>query len=144
MMMLNQNKQEMYYALQTVEVELYKRDKSGNVMYITVGDEQVPVESRDTIIGYTFPAKMLCNIAFQSNETTAQEFGVNVADYDAIIVFDKGEYPITETSLIWYESEVAYEDDNKTIVDPNSADYSVVSVRHTLNEGKAILKHVAK
>ena len=87
---------------------------------------------------------MQANISYQASETVAQEFGVNIADYDAIIVYDRKQYPLTETSLIWFESEPMYLDENNTIINEKSADYKVVSVRNTLNESKAILKHLTK
>lgn len=144
MMMLNSNKQKMYYSLQTEEIPIYETDDEGNIIYIEVDGEKVPVETGETELGYSKPIEMLANIAFETNETTTQEFGVNIADYDSIIVYGKNEYPLTETSLIWFESIPKYKDDAETIVNGDSADYRVVSVRNTLNEGKAILKHLAK
>lgn len=144
MMMLNSNKQKLFYSLQTGEIPIYELDDEGNIKYTTVDGKQVPVETGDTELGYTEPLEMLANISFGSNETTAQEFGVNIADYDAIVVYAKEEYPISETSIVWFESEPQYKDVDNKVVDSMSADYRVVSVKTTLNEGKAILKHLAK
>lgn len=144
MRMMNKNKRTLYYALQDREVPIYETDDDGDIRYIEVDGQQIPVETGETELGYSEPIKMLANISFESNETTAQEFGVDVSDYDAIVVFRKGEYPITETSRIWFESTPRYKDVSETIVDGDSADYKVVSVRNTLNEGKAILRHLTK
>lgn len=144
MRMMNRNKQNLYYALQDREVPIYETDENGDIRYIEIDGQQIPVETGQTELGYSEPIKMLANIAFETNETTAQEFGVDVSDYDAIVVFGKNEYPITETSRIWFESAPRYKDTSETIVDGDSADYKVVSVRNTLNEGKAILRHLTK
>lgn len=144
MMMLESNKQKMYYSLQTEEIPVYETNDDGNIIYIDVDGERVPVSTGDTELGYSEPVEMLANISFGTTETTTQEFGVDVSDYDAIVVYGKGKYPLTETALIWFESEPRYKDYSETIIDGDSADYKVVSVRNTLNEGKAILKHLAK
>lgn len=144
MMMLESNKQKMYYSLQTEEIPVYETDDDGNIIYIDVDGESIPVSTGDTELGYSEPVEMFANISFGTTETTTQEFGVDVSDYDAIVVYGKGKYPLTETALIWFESEPKYKDGYKTIIDGDSADYKVVSVRNTLNEGKAILKHLAK
>lgn len=144
MRMMNRNKQNLYYALQDREVPIYETDEDGDIRYIEIDGQQIPVETGQTELGYSEPIKMLANIAFETNETTAQEFGVDVSDYDAIVVFGKNEYPLTETSRIWFESTPRYKDTSETIVDGDSADYKVVSVRSSLNEGKAILKHLTK
>ena len=143
-MMLESNKQKMYYSLQTEEIPVYETDDDGNIIYIDVDGESIPVSTGDTELGYSEPVEMFANISFGTTETTTQEFGVDVSDYDAIVVYGKGKYPLTETALIWFESEPKYKDYSETIIDGDSADYKVVSVRNTLNEGKAILKHLAK
>lgn len=144
MMMLESNKQKMYYSLQTEEIPVYETDDDGNIIYIDVDGERIPVSTGDTELGYSEPVEMLANISFGTTETTTREFGVDVSDYDAIVVYGKGKYPLTETALILFESEPKYKDYSQTIIDGDSADYKVVSVRNTLNEGKAILKHLAK
>lgn len=144
MRMMNKNKRTLYYALQDREVPIYETDESGYIRYIEIDGQQIPVETGQTELVYSEPVKMLANIAFETNETTAQEFGVDVSDYDAIVVFGKDEYPLTETSRIWFESVPRYKDISETIVDGDSADYKVVSVRSSLNEGKAILRHLTK
>ena len=141
MMLLNSNKQKMYYALLNQEVPIYERDEFGNIKYIEIDGEQVPVESGMTELGFSEPVQFLANISFGGSEITAQEFGVNLSDYDATMVLLKNEIPITETSIIWYESEPLIVNG---VVDKNSADYSVIAVKPTLNEVKYLLKHLVK
>ena len=144
MMMLNSNKQRLYYALQDKEVPIYERDSDGNIVYVEVDGEQIPVETGETELGYGQPTPFFANIAFGSNETTAQEFGINLADYDAQIVMSKGEIPITETSILWYETRPRTMPEDSSIADKDSRDYEVVAVKPSLNEVKYLLKHVAK
>lgn len=138
MMMLNSNKQKMYYALQIGEVPIYEyyTDSDGN---------KFPVgETGEYKIGYGKPVEFFGNIAMSGGESKAVEYGIDVSAYDAILIVDKGALPLTETSLIWVESEVSYEDTEKTIVDPNSADYKVKKPSPSLNVGKYILNKVVK
>ena len=64
--------------------------------------------------------------------------------YLATLVVDKGTIPIDETSLIWHTSEVEYKDEEKTIVDENTADYKVIAVKPSLNTIKYILGRITK
>ena len=73
-------------------------------------------------------------------EAEAQEYGLSISDYNAILVCQKGYVPITEGSLIWFKSEVMYKDIDKTILEPNSADYTVIKVSESLSFVKYILK----
>lgn len=49
---------------------------------------------------------------------------------------------ISETSLIWYETEPRYNADGT--VDSNSADYSVVTIARSLNNVVYAIKKLAK
>lgn len=138
MMTLNSNKQKMYYSLQMEENPIYETDDNGDIIYIYVDGVQVPVETGDTEFSYSIPQEFWANISFGSNETTTQEFGIDMSAYDAVIVGSKEEFPFTETTLIWYESEPRYKD---MIVDKESADYRVVSVKSSLNGQRFLLAH---
>ena len=80
MMMLNMNKQNMYYALQIGKIPVYETDDMGNIIYVEVDGVNVPVETGDYTLGYETPVEMQANISYQASETVAQEFGVNIAD----------------------------------------------------------------
>lgn len=141
---LRRNKQKMYYSTLTGKTPIYERDEYGNVKYITVDGIQVPVETGETEITYSLPSEMLANIAFSGDETTAKEFGVDLSSYDAVVVCEKGRYALTETSIVWFETAPSYKDQQQTIVDADTADYKVVSVKDSLNQTKILLKHYAK
>ena len=144
MMLLSANKQKMYYSSLMGEVPIYERDEYGNIKYIVVDGTEVPVETGEPEIAYDLPSEMFANIAFSGDETTAQEFGVDISSYDAVVVFEKGKYALTETSIVWFETEPGYKDEQHTIVDADTADYKVVSVKDSLNQTKILLKHYTR
>jgi hypothetical protein len=75
-------------------------------------------------------------------EAEAQECGLNLADYEAVLVLGKNTLPITETSLIWHTSETTKGADGNT--DEYSADYRIVKISPSLNFDKYVLKKVVK
>lgn len=130
---LKKNKQIVYYALK-IEKQAEKSEET-----IVVDGEEVSIDEGDYGISYTAPEDFKANISFSSGDTQDVEFGLDISGYDAIIVTDLKALPITETSLIWYET-VPPETEN----DGSTADYSVIAVRHSLNQTKAILKRRVK
>lgn len=141
---LAKNKQKMHYALQIGEVPIYETDEDGNIKYITIDGEQVPVETGEYELGYSEPVEFFGNIALSGGDSEVVEYGIDTSAYDATLVTDKGAVPITETSLIWFQSEVGYKDTDKMIVDGNTADYRVLAVKPNLNEAKYILGKLTK
>ena len=131
MRLARRNMQKMYYSEQGARVAKTKTLSDGRV-----------VETGEYTTGYSEPQKMLGNIAFSSGETEAQEFGLSVSDYDCSMIVPKDAYPLTETSLIWHESEIVYLSDGTP--DPNSADYKVVAVKPSLNICKYLLQRITK
>ena len=145
MMTLASNKQSMKYSLQGERVPIYETDENGNTIYYTDSDgNKIPMETGEYTTGYSQPVSFLGNIAMSGGEVDSVEFGIDVSGYDATLVVDKGMIPIDETSLIWHTSEVEYKDDEKTIVDENTADYKVLAVKPSLNTTKYILGRITK
>ena len=132
---LKKNKQNLYYANQDREVPIYEEyeDEDGNTY---------PLDTGETRLVYGEPVKFQGNIAMSGGEVEAQEFGLNLADYQAVLVMDKNTLPITETSLIWYESAPQIGADGYT--DEFSADYKIVKISPSLNYDKFVLKKVVK
>lgn len=144
MRLLEKNKQDLKYALQVGEVPIYERDESGNIVYIEVDGQKVPVETGETEVGYSNPIDFKGNIAMSGGEAEAKSFGVDISEYDAILLMEKDRIPIDETSLIWHTSEVKYIDKQNTIVDRKSADYTVKRVHPSLNFTRYLLKRIVK
>lgn len=143
MMTLNQNKQKLYYALLDNVVPIYETDDDGNIIYYE--DEEgnkIPLETGDTKITYSKPIEFYGNIAMSGGEVETQEFGLNLADYEAILVLGKNTLPITETSLIWQNTEPRFNNDGT--VDENSADYKIVKINTSKNYDKYVLSKVVK
>ena len=132
---LKKNKQNLYYANQDREVPIYEEyeDEDGNTY---------PIDTGETRLVYGEPIPFQGNIAMSGGEVEAQEFGLNLADYQAVLVMDKNTLPITETSLIWYESAPQIGTDG--FVDEFSADYKIVKISPSLNYDKFVLKKVVK
>jgi len=120
----NKNKRKLYYALKT------SKSAETESSTITVDGETVYLDEGDYDITYSTPVEFLANISFSGGEVADVEFGLDLSSYDAIIVTDNDAIPITETSLIWFENDPDSED----------ADFSVVAIRKSLNQLKAILK----
>lgn len=144
MRLLEKNKQNLKYALQVGEVPVYERDEDGNIIYIEADGQKVPVETGETEPGYSNPIDFRGNIAMSGGEAEAKSFGVDISEYDAILLMEKNRIPIDETSLIWHTSKVRYIDEQNTIVDRKSADYSIKRVQPSLNFTRYLLKRIVK
>lgn len=143
MMTLNQNKQKLYYALLDNVVPIYETDDDGNIIYYEDEDgNKIPLETGDTKITYSKPIEFYGNIAMSGGEVEVQEFGLNLADYEAILILGKNTLPITETSLIWQNTEPRFNNDGT--VDENSADYKIVKINSSKNYDKYVLSKVVK
>lgn len=143
---LAKNKQKMWYAIFKGEEPEYELDENGQKI-IDYRDEDGNIYYRETgnkIPTYFEPVSFYGNISMSGGEVNTQEYGIDVSGYDAIVVLDKGQIPIEETSLVWYESEPTYKDTDKTIVDGNKADYKVLAIKPSLNQLKTLLGRIVK
>ena len=132
---LDINKQMLYYANQDKRVPIYET-------YLDADGNEYQLDTGTTKLAYSQPIKFMGNIAMSGGEVEAQEFGLNLGDYQAVLLLSKNMLPITETSLIWYENEPKI--DSQGIVDEYSADYRVVKISKSLNFDKYVLKKVVK
>lgn len=121
MMVLNQNKQKMYYANQDKEVPITETyyDDEGNAYELDTGE---------TKLVYGEPIEFLANISNKLNEVKWAEYGIDETTNYAQIVVSKGSVPLKVGSIIWKKSEISYEDLEKKIVDENTSDYVVKGV----------------
>ena len=144
MRLLRKNMQPMKYSLQDGRVPIYERDENGDIVYIEVDGEKIPVETGEYETGYSAPIDFMGNISMSGGEAEAKEFGMDIGDFDAVIILEKDAIPITETSIIWHTSPVKYKDEQNTIVDSKSADYAVKRVSPSLNFTKVLLQRIVK
>ena len=111
MRMALKNKQRLKYALYHEPKTVYQKDSEGNVLYTEVDGERVPVMTGYTESLYDAPVSFIGNIIPIGSESYARgnyalylPYGINLNSYDALIVMKRGELPLTESSLIWYDS----------------------------------------
>lgn len=139
MRLLRRNMRELKYSLQGEKIPVYRRDSGGNIVYLERGGKKIP-QRVGTKVGYGEPVPFKANISFSGGEAEAQEFGLSVSEYQATLVCEKGAYPLTEKTLIWFSSPVERDSDGN--VDPKSADYEVLKVSPSLNYDRFVLKAV--
>lgn len=144
MRLLRKNMQPMKYSLQDGRVPIYERDENGDIVYIEVDGQKIAVETGEYETGYSAPVDFMGNISMSGGEAEAKEFGMDIGDFDAVIVLEKDAVQLTETSIIWHTSPVKYKDEQNTIVDSKSADYTVKRVSPSLNFTKVLLQRIVK
>ena len=137
---LKKNQQKLQYAIYTDQITEYYRDSDGNIIYDEIDGELIP-RIKFERAGYANPVLFYANIS--AGKGTAQEevFGVSL-DYTKTISTSDMDLPISETSLIWFETEPTYNSDGT--VNEASADYSVVGIARSLNNVVYALKKRAK
>jgi hypothetical protein len=141
---LAKNKQKMYYSLLVGKIEVDALDSNGNKIIDYIDSDGIEYYRQEKIDMYTKPEEYLGNISFSSGEADVQEFGVDVGQYESVMVLDKEQIPITETSLIWFKEEPTYRDTDETIPEPKSATFTVAAIKPSLNQLKVLLKAITK
>ena len=145
---LYRNKQTIYYALLIGTMPEYKLDKDGNkiIDYVDSDTGETYYVETGTKKPYYSPAvEFKGNIAFAGADLLRQEFGISDEHYEAVLVLNKGEIPITETSLIWYQTSPAEKIiDDEIYADDSTADYRVLRSVPSLNNDRYILAKVVK
>jgi len=143
---LRRNKQMLYYSLQSSEKQpIYETDDDGNIVYYEDDEgNQIPIETGEYEYTYSTPVSFLTNISMGGSDTQQEVYGVDMSSYDATLLVERDSLPIDETSLIWFETEPTYKDDGKTILDEQTADYTVVKIVDSLNFTTVVLKKRVK
>lgn len=161
---LNKNKQKLYYALFEKESPVYETsvygiypgyitpgeneipldDAQENIVYVEVDGVKVPVETGETEISYATPVLFKGNISLSGGEADFESLGIDRSNYDAILIMNKNEIPITESSIIWHESAIVYKDSDKKIADATTADYRVKKRAPSLNQVIYLLERIVK
>jgi hypothetical protein len=117
----------MYYALYTESTET----TTGKT--IIIDGKSVDVEYGSTSQEYTAPVEFKGNIAFTGGDVYETEYGIDKSKYSAVLVMNKGEIPIDEHSLIWYDTPPT-----------GAADFKVVKLVPSLNVDKYLLQRIEK
>ncbi|KQC86037.1 hypothetical protein [Butyribacter intestini] len=121
---LKRNQRKMYYSLY-IEQE---NDSDFDVL--------------DTVAKYSAPVEFKASLTAGKSDSDDSPFGKDIS-YDRIISTVKKDLPITETSLIWYETEPILLEDGSA--NPDSADYKVAAAPLDGLDGIRIaIKSIAK
>lgn len=137
---LKKNQQRLQYATYSDQITIYERDSDGNIIHDEIDGECFPRIIAERA-GYNNPVSFYANISAAKGTSDSEVFGVSL-DYTKTISTCDMALPISETSLIWFETEPAYNADGT--VDSNSADYSVVAIARSLNNVVYAIKKLAK
>ena len=137
---LKKNNQRMLFATYSDMITIYKKDEGGNIVYEEIDGELIPVIIAEKA-GYSEPQEFYANISAAKGTSDSEVFGVSL-DYTKTISTCDMTLPLSETSLIWFETEPKYNADGT--VDSNSADYSVVAIARSLNNVVYAIKKLAK
>lgn len=130
------NKQNLKYSLYKEKSVVEKVDANGNKLYVEVKGKKQPI-TMELPPHYEEPIDFKASIQMSGGNTEPVEFGIDISSYSAIITTPKGMLPITETSIIWFESDVKHKKDGS--VDDASADYSVVKKTSSLYYDRYVL-----
>lgn len=132
MRQMAKNRQRMWYALYEGQGEVYETDSNGDIVYEEIDGDQVPVV-KGWGTNYSNPVMFYGNInSGNVGVSIARAYGVSIGDFEAVLCMRKGELPIDELSLIWYNNEPQFNADGS--VNPDSADYKVKRVPPCLDE----------
>ena len=123
--MLDINRQKMFYSKQIGQVPVYDTDEDGNLKYITVDGNKVPIETGEYTTGYDVPVPFYSSISNKLSESLIKEFGVDNSTNFVQIVDDKRKLPLSVGDLVWKKSAVQYK---AAMVDKTSCDYIVKGV----------------
>lgn len=144
MRLVRRNAQKMHYSLYNGSEPGYVLDENGDkiISYIDEEGNIYYEETGEMQSVYATPVEFFGNITMSGGESDAVEYGIDLSQYSAVLVTEKGSIPVTETSIIWFETEpITNESGN---ADEHSADYKIVKVSPSLNYDKYILQKNVK
>ena len=101
MRMARKNQRPLWYSNIRESDAAYERNKDGNIEYIKVDGENVPLENGGSTEEYTKPVKFFGTIQNAGGQVEAAAYGVSVGSYHAKLLDVDGALPIKEMSLIY-------------------------------------------
>ena len=128
MRVARKNRQRMFYSLYKSTETQYQRDDDGNIVYVEVDGEQVPVELGTVSATYDAPIEFFASISSELNELHMRAYGVDQSAIYSKLVVPKELLPTEKMvgAIIWRTSEIAFEDEEHKVPRQSSADYTVV------------------
>lgn len=139
------NRQRMWYSIPGAQVPVYETDSDGNIIYVEVDGEQVPVKTGEYETGYSAPIEFRGAIFSQLENAIMRAWGSDNSNNYAVLVLaenakdiDGNEIKLPMGTKLWRTSQIKYKGEN---VDVSSADYSVEGVMtEELNENSFYLQ----
>ena len=119
MILMKRNLQQIWYCVLAQEETVY--DDEG-------------YETGEKILVYEDPQPLDCNVGTASGETVFARFGVT-ENYDLIMMTDKMDVPIDDTTVLFVDKEPAFDDDGMPLYD-----YAVKRSAKTFNHRIFALK----
>lgn len=107
---VRKNKQKMYYSLYSGTVPVYETDEYGQIVYVEVDGEQIPVEAGTQEARYSMPVEFWANITSNLNEMHIRAWGVDQSSIYGEIVCQKDYLPLEVGAIIWRTSPITYDD----------------------------------
>ena len=124
------DKQKMYYALFLGMSPVYALDDDGNKIIDGTDEEGNPIyrETGDQKASYGTPVEFWASISSALNEIHAREFGVDQSSIYSTLCVAKGYVPLTFGAKIWKNSPIEWLDEEQTIPNADSSDYTVKGI----------------
>lgn len=167
---LRKNQSQLKYSIQVATVPAFETDENGNIKFWSYVDDdgneffyedmdgnKIPIfTDSGTETLYSEPIPFMASISMSGGEAESVEYGISVVDYAAIVITEKSLVPLTEGSLIWFQSEPQYISEDPIHITVNdkeisgkfarktSADFLVKKVATSQNFDKYILGAVNK
>ena len=93
-MTLRSNKQKMKYSLFVSSTQEYELDEDGNIVYVEVDGEMIPVKVGETEEHYATPVDFKACITSELNELHMKAFGVDQSSIYSTLTCKKGYLPL--------------------------------------------------
>lgn len=109
---LRKNQSLLKYSNQAAIVPAFETDEDGNIKfwsYIDDDGNKIPMfadSGTETLYGE--PVNFMASIAMSGGEAESVEYGLSITEYEAVAIVQRGTVPLTEGSLIWFQSEPEY------------------------------------
>lgn len=167
---LRKNQSLLKYSNQAAVVPAFETDENGNIKFWSYIDDdgneffyedtdgnKIPMfadSGTETLYGE--PVNFMASIAMSGGEAESVEYGLSITEYEAVAIVQRGTVPLTEGSLIWFQSEPEYiseepihilvndEEISGMFAKRTSADFSVKKAVPSKNFDKYILGAVNK
>lgn len=126
---LRKNKQKMYYSLYSTSTEVF--DEEGTSVRTIVDEETgeaIPVSVGTLKSVYGRPEKFKANITSNLNKLHIEAYGVDQSAIYSELIVPKNYIPLKIGAIIWRESPIEWEDEQRKIPKQSSSDYTVMGL----------------